>query len=326
MTIKKETNAIILAAGKGSRMKSETIKVLHDVAGKSILGHVLDAVTLSCDQLYVVVGYQANAIKSKFLDKNIQFVEQNEQLGTGHAVDQVIPSLNSQIDSNTIVLAGDCPLIQSSTLEQLFETHQNNNAAVTILTTHMKNPHGYGRILRDNNQTVLGIKEQKDCSDHELKITEINSGIYVFKTDLLINNIKKITPNNKQAEYYLTDMIQILQKQNEKIETVILDDENEISGVNTRADLAHINKTIYQNNNVYHMSCGVTIIDPSSTFIDSDVLIGMDTVIHPFSVIRTGSVIGKGCHIGPFALLDNQQVIDFDTIAHNVATSPIKHT
>ncbi|MBA95223.1 MAG: UDP-N-acetylglucosamine pyrophosphorylase [Rickettsiales bacterium] len=245
-----KTNAIILAAGKGSRMKSDIPKVLHHVAGKPMLSYVLEAVH-SCDpNIYVVVGHQAHTVRSTFTHPSLTFVEQTEQLGTGHAVQQVIPYLKDSLSEHTLILAGDCPLIQTSTLESLLETHCHTKAAATILTTHMKDPFGYGRILRTEQDHISGIKEQKDCSEDEASITEINSGIYVFNTPLLLNYIDQLQSNNNQKEYYLTDIIHIFTKNGHTISGMITDDPNEIIGINTPIDLAKVNDIVLSKNNV----------------------------------------------------------------------------
>tara|TARA_Y100000591_G_scaffold329472_1_gene358130 strand:+ start:1449 stop:2423 length:975 start_codon:yes stop_codon:yes gene_type:complete len=313
-----ETNAIILAAGKGSRMKSDTIKVLHQVAGKKILSYVLDAVQSCSPHIYVVVGYQAEQVQSAFRDLPITFINQHKQLGTGHAVQQVIPFLEKSTLKDTLILAGDCPLIKTSSLESLLTTHRNTNAAASILTTVMDNPTGYGRIIRSKDNHIEGIIEQKDCSPSQATISEINSGIYVFNTALLIENIANLQSNNNQQEYYLTDIIHILNQKGHTISGDIADDYTEIIGVNTRNDLAKINVSVYDSNNASHMEQGVTIIDPQSTFIDSDVSIGYDTIIHPFTILTGKTTIGNHCEIGPYSHLKNCSVLDNDVITHSI--------
>tara|TARA_B100000427_G_scaffold95777_1_gene78897 strand:- start:8268 stop:9029 length:762 start_codon:yes stop_codon:yes gene_type:complete len=244
-----QTNAIILAAGKGTRMKSDVLKVLHHVAGKPMLAYVLNAVQSCAPNIYVVVGHQSDNVRSIFTNNSLTFVEQTEQLGTGHAVQQVIPYLQNSAAEHTLILAGDCPLIQKSTLESLLDTHCQTKAAATILTTHMTDPFGYGRILRSEHNHISGIKEQKDCSDDQAKITEINSGIYVFNTSLLLNYISQLQSNNTQKEYYLTDIIHILTDNGHTISGMITDDSNEIIGINTPTDLAKVNDILLSKNN-----------------------------------------------------------------------------
>jgi len=301
-------NAIILAAGKGTRMKSDRLKVLHHVAGKPILAYVIEAVSTIASKSFVVVGHQADDVKTQFKSYDCEFVEQPQQLGTGHAVQQVIPYINNKEQSHTIILAGDCPLIQESTLRSLLNHHNQSNSAATILTTHMPNPQGYGRMLRSKNGSVIGIKEHKDCNEKELAITEINSGIYVFNTSLLLSYILELQSNNSQQEYYLTDIIHILKEKNHLISAVVTPDHQEIIGINTRNDLAKSNKVIFNRNNQTHMKNGVTLIDPDTTFIDSSVSIKQDTIIHPFSIISGNTTIGTHCNIGPFVEILDQTI------------------
>lgn len=301
-----KTNAIILAAGKGTRMKSELLKVAHHVAGKPIVSYVTDTVRdIGVDQIYMVVGHQADSIKTLFTQDPVQFVLQEEQLGTGHAVMQVREHYPLNEESIVLILAGDCPLIKPSTLQNLLNMHTESNAAATILTTKMEDPASYGRILRGNMGTVLGIKEAKDCSESELKITEINTGVYAFTASFLFENLKDLNTNNTQGEYYLTDIIHILKAHGEPIAAYCIDDSDQAIGINTRMDLAKSNQVIYQRNNHHFMTEGVTILDPASTFIDSTVKIGRDTIINPFTVIKGNTIIGNNCVIGSHCYLDN---------------------
>jgi len=298
-------NAIILAAGKGTRMKSELLKVAHKVAGKPIVEYVVDTVNeLGSNQIYMVVGHQADSVQNLLPQKSIEFVLQREQLGTGHAVMQV-SDVYPNDNSTVLILAGDCPLIKTETLQSLVNMHLESNSAATILTTKMKDPASYGRILRGEMGTVLGIKEAKDCSEKELAINEINTGVYAFESSYLFENLKKLNTNNKQGEYYLTDIIHILKSIGEPINAFCVDDPDQAIGVNTRHDLAKSNQVIYQRNNHHFMTEGVTILDPTSTFIDSTVTIGQDTIIHPFTIIRGDSVIGNNCVIGSHNYLNN---------------------
>tara|TARA_B100000427_G_scaffold242924_1_gene205873 strand:- start:7691 stop:8668 length:978 start_codon:yes stop_codon:yes gene_type:complete len=318
MLLDDQINVIILAAGKGTRMKSDTLKVLHHVAGKPILSYVLDAVQSCAKNRYVVIGHQADAVRSTFSDPSLTFVEQTEQLGTGHAVQQVMPYLTKSSAENTLILAGDCPLIQPSTLTSLLQTHQDTQASATVLTTHMKDPYGYGRILRSENNQLLGIREQKDCNSQQATITEINSGIYIFNTALLQNYISTLQSNNNQKEYYLTDIIHILNDNDKLVSAMITDDPNEIIGVNTRQDLAKINAIIYDKINHHLMTQGVTIVDPKSTFIDASVTIGHDSIIHPFSILTGTTSIGNHCIIGPYVNLNNEIISDNDIIKNPI--------
>lgn len=300
MTLK----AIILAAGKGSRMKSDTLKVLHDVAGKAVLEHVVDTVLSShVNEIFVVVGHQADLVKKRIQNPKIKFVHQEEQLGTGHAVMQVAPYLDSNEDETLVILAGDCPLIELATLQNLLNIHLESNAEASILSTEMQDPGSYGRILRGKMGTVIGIKEAKDCTEEELKITEINTGIYAFQKRALCDALKLITTDNNQHEYYLTDAIHILKEKGSVVEAYCAEDSDQAIGINTRMDLAKINQIIYQKNNSRLMQDGVTIIDPASTFIDSTVSVGQDTIIHPFTTLTGKTTIETGGKIGPYTYI-----------------------
>ena len=314
-------DAIILAAGKGTRMKSDRLKVAHHVAGKPIVNYVIDCVDkLGVDSIYLVIGHQAEIIKDTIKHQKMTHVLQKNQLGTGHAVVQVEPLINKSPDRNVLILAGDCPLIEKESLDNLVAIHNKTKSVGTILSVKMDHPAAYGRILRGENGDVIGIKEAKDCSKEELAINEINTGIYLFNTKLLFDSLKKLNTNNQQGEYYLTDIIHILKKESEVVTAYCMDDPNQAVGINTRIDLAKINEILYQKNNKRFMEEGVTIIDPKSTFIDSSVTIGKDTIIAPFTIIEGATTIGENCHIGPHAyikegvLSNNSQVAPFSTL------------
>lgn len=290
--------AIILAAGRGTRMKSDTVKVAHTVCGKPILQYVLETVrALKAEEIYIVVGHQADLIKSMFKSPDVTFVMQEQQLGTGHAVMQTEHKITLNDDDNVIVLAGDCPLIKLSTLQNLAETHQTKHASGTILTVTMDKPGNYGRILRDQHFTVMGIREAKDCNPAEYAVKEINTGVYLFNGKSLFNHLKSITTNNAQKEYYLTDVLHLQQSNGEVIAAYCDPDDSQAIGVNTRADLALIHKILFTRKATELMDDGVTLVDPGSTFIDYEVEIGHDTIIEPFTVIKGHTHIGPHCHI-----------------------------
>tara|TARA_A100001015_G_scaffold320718_1_gene448177 strand:+ start:2747 stop:3712 length:966 start_codon:yes stop_codon:yes gene_type:complete len=309
-----KNNVIILAAGKGTRMKSNKLKVLHELAGKPIIQYVIDAVNNQDNKLYIVIGHQGNEVEAIIGNSEITYVEQKTQLGTGHAVQQVMTHLNEDDDSSTLILTGDSPLIQKDTLAQLIAIHNESNASATILTTMLENPHGYGRILRGEMGTVLGIKEQKDCNEEEAQIKEINSGVYIFNTKRLVEHIFNLSTNNKQKEYYLTDIIEILKTKGEVVTSFCTENNYEVLGINTRLDLSKANQILFNLNNEKLMKNGVTIIDPRSTFIDSTVQIGNDTIIEPFTILRGKTTIGSNCHIGPYVELNNVTVEKNSTI------------
>ncbi len=308
--------AVVLAAGKGTRMKSDLLKVAHLVAGKPIVSYVVDTVdALGASDIYLVVGHQADRIKSSVRHPKIEYILQTEQLGTGHAVMQVAPYVSAGNDDDTVlVLAGDCPLIEEATLRNLVAIHGESNASATILTTNMEQPGTYGRILRGKMGTVLGIREAKDCAPDELRVNEVNTGVYAFKSGDLFRALNSVTTNNSQKEYYLTDVIQILKESGHPISAYRTDRSDHAIGVNTRMDLAAINKILYRNNNHHFMAEGVTIVDPDSTFIDSTVTIGQDTIIQPFSVIQGCTTIGSGCVVGPHVYIQNATISDQSVI------------
>jgi bifunctional UDP-N-acetylglucosamine pyrophosphorylase/glucosamine-1-phosphate N-acetyltransferase len=302
-------NAIILAAGKGSRMKSAYSKVLHKIAGKPILQYVVDAAqSASASNCYVIVGHQKELVQERITGENIQYVAQEDQLGTGHAVMQVADIIDQESESLTVVLAGDCPLIEAETVENLLASHKENNSKCTILTAKLEDPARYGRILRGKMGSVLGIREAKDCSSDELNVNEINTGVYVFDTKALFEALKEITNNNAQNEYYLTDVVHILKHKGYAISAYVTQKVDQILGVNTRMDLAKIHEIIFERNNQHFMEEGVTIVDPGTTFIDSTVTIGTDTVIRPFTIIQGDTVIGEHSEVGPHAAIRNQNL------------------
>ncbi|WP_096817796.1 bifunctional UDP-N-acetylglucosamine diphosphorylase/glucosamine-1-phosphate N-acetyltransferase GlmU [Lactococcus fujiensis] len=288
--------AIILAAGKGTRMKSKLPKVLHEVAGKTMLGHVLASVSsLETEKNIVIVGHEADRVIAT-LPKGTNFVKQSEQLGTGHAV-KIAADLLADKEGTTLVIAGDTPLIKGETLKALLQYHESHKATATILTAITPEPTGYGRIVRGKDHTVEKIVEQKDASELEKAITEINTGTFVFDNKSLFKALNEITTDNAQGEYYLTDVIEIFKKANKTVDAYILKDFDESLGVNDRVALAQAEKIMRQRINTQHMINGVTLIDPESTYIDSDVTIGAETVIEGNVVIKGKTVIFNNVHI-----------------------------
>jgi len=308
--------AIVLAAGKGTRMKSELLKVAHEVAGRPIVSYVLDSV-LKCgvDEVFLVIGHQADYMRRMIQHPKITYVEQTEQLGTGHAVSQVDPFLLNKLDTSIVVLSGDCPLIKTETINNLIDIHRESNASGTILTTKMADPGQYGRILRGKMGTVMCIREAKDCSEQELKIKEINAGIYVFQSQPLFESLRQVSTNNKQGEYYLTDVIRILKEGGDAVSAFCMDNPDQALGINTRMDLAKTSSLIYQENNRNLMEKGVSIIDPATTFIDSTVQVGRDTIIAPFSTLKGNTIIGETCEIGPYVFIQDGHIKDHQKIS-----------
>ena len=305
--------AVILAAGKGSRMKSALPKVLHPIGGKPMVEHVLAAAHMAgATRKVVVVGFGAESVKTT-LGTKAQYALQTEQLGTGHAVMQASSCLQD-FDGTVMVLCGDTPLLRGQTLAKLFAEHQAAKASATVLTACMADPAGYGRVIRDDSGQVLEIVEQKDATKGELAIHEINTGIYCFDKTALFDALRSINCNNMQGEYYLTDVIGILAKAQAKVWAVQVDDTEETLGINSRMQLAEAEKILRRRKLVSLMDNGVTIMDIDSTFIDEEVCIEPDTVIYPFTWIEGATTIGKGCTIGPNSRIQNSSIGDNTTL------------
>ena len=300
--IMKDTAVIIMAAGKGKRMKSSLPKVLHNLAGKPILNYVLDtADQLEAKRKILIVGYKSDRTRELVGDK-IEYVEQKEQLGTAHAVLQT-KKLLSDFKGDVLILSGDVPFLTGKTLTKLLKYHQTNHFCCTLVSTILKNPKGYGRIIRDKKGEIEGIIEEVDLSADRKKITEINSGIYCFNKDKLFQALEKITPDNKQGEYYLTDTVKILLKEGLTVGNIIVKDCSEILGINSRLDLTDASRKVYQKTLQDLMLQGVTIVDPNSTFIERGVKINQDTIIYPFTIIEKDTKIESSCLIGPYSHL-----------------------
>ncbi|NMO97741.1 bifunctional UDP-N-acetylglucosamine diphosphorylase/glucosamine-1-phosphate N-acetyltransferase GlmU [Paenibacillus lemnae] len=309
--------AIVLAAGQGKRMKSKLYKVLHPVCGKPMVGHVLHTVEqVKSERTVVVVGHGAEAVQS-YLGDSAEYVLQEQQLGTGHAVKQA-KELLGQEQGSTIVICGDTPLVTAETLEGLLELHESNQAAATILTADMDNPAGYGRVIRGDKGAVLRIVEQKDCSPEEDAVCEINTGTYCFDNAKLFEALENVTNQNAQQEYYLTDVIGIMKQAGDKVLAYQTADEAESIGVNDRFALSeaedHMRKRIAKR----HMLNGVTVIDPSSTYIGADVTVGSDTTLYPGTVLKGTTVIGSDCVIGPNSEIEDSTLADGVMVKYSV--------
>ena len=297
--------AVILAAGQSTRMKSKISKMLHPVCGRPIIRYVVDLVeALQAQQTLMVVGYQAEKIKKEFSQKSIEFVFQKQQLGTAHAVSQTKEAL-SHFSGTVLVLNGDVPLLTLEEIKKLIDLHHTSQAAATILSADIPEPFGYGRILRDESGYVLEIVEEKDASEEQKKIKEINTGTYCFESRFLYNTLGKVTNQNVKKEYYLTDLIALLRQQGELVQALKVSDFRTALGINTRVDLAEVNRIMRYRLLTQLMLEGVTFIDPNNTYIDFDVKIGKDTVIGPGAMIEGASFIGAECYIGPFSQIIN---------------------
>ncbi|WP_018753523.1 bifunctional UDP-N-acetylglucosamine diphosphorylase/glucosamine-1-phosphate N-acetyltransferase GlmU [Paenibacillus sanguinis] len=309
--------AIVLAAGQGKRMKSKLYKVLHPVCGKPMVGHVLDAVNQAgCQRSIVVVGHGAEAVKS-YLGSSAEYVLQEQQLGTGHAVKQAGSLLGGE-QGTTVVICGDTPLVTAETIEALINHHTRKSAAATVLTAHMDQPFGYGRVIRGESGTVVRIVEQKDCSSEEAAVQEINTGTYCFDNAKLFAALEKVTNHNSQQEYYLTDVIGILVQDNEVVEGYAVPDVRESIGVNDRIALSEAEQMMRERIVREHMLGGVTVIDPSSTYIGAEVKIGSDTVLYPGTFLSGKTVIGEDCIIGPSAQIEDSIILDGAKVKQSV--------
>lgn len=300
-----EIKAVILAAGKGTRMKSETTpKVLHQIMGKTLLGYVLDNVKNFASEQFVIVGHHAQEVEDfvKTNYTNAKTVLQTPQLGTGHAVSMVCPNLENY-DGLILILCGDTPLIKEETLKSFVDFHKSNNSDITVMSTIFDNPTNYGRIIRDTDNSLNCIVEEKDATPEQKAVKEVNAGIYCLNWGKVKSAFSQLKTNNAQGEYYLTDIISWGKEQALKVNAFILDDSDEIYGINSRLNLATATKIMNRRNLERYMENGVTIVDPESTWISEDTEIGTDTIIYPATYIEGKNKIGKSCKIGPCAHL-----------------------
>ena len=300
--MKKNIAVIILAAGKSTRMKSELPKVLHKLCGRPMLGYVLDLVdSLKPSRTVAVLGYKQELV-SEFIPAGVKIAVQKKLIGTADAVKTGLASLKG-FKGTVLILYGDNPLLTKQTLKKLLDYHLENDLDATLLTAQLKNPLGYGRIIRDKYFSICGIVEEKDADEAQKDIKEINTGIMAFKKEKLSANLSSIRPNNQKKEYYLTDMIGIFAKKNYLVDGLRIKDPQEALGINNRAELVQANRLMQKRINDKFMREGVTIMDPATAFIDFGTKIGPDTVIYPFTVIERNVKIGKHCSLGPFAHL-----------------------
>jgi len=315
VNVSSDIHVVILAAGQGTRMKSSLPKVLHPAAGHPMIEHVLRASdALAPASTTVVVGHQANMVEQRLLmgRRDAQCVLQSPQLGTAHALQQAEGVLAGR-KGTVVLLSGDVPLLTGATLQGLVETHVNAGAAATVVTAVVERPYGYGRIIRSRGR-IARIVEERDASPAQRLLHEINSGIYAFDAAPLFEALRGVAAGNAQGEYYLTDVIAIYRRRKLPVETLIVSDPREVRGVNSRSELAEVSAIMRQKKNEELMAAGVTIVDPASTYIDSDVLIGPDTVIHPGVVIQGQTKIGSACEIQAYVRITDCELADRVTI------------
>jgi bifunctional UDP-N-acetylglucosamine pyrophosphorylase/glucosamine-1-phosphate N-acetyltransferase len=310
-----ERVAIILAAGVSSRMNTQMAKVLHEVCGRPMLAYVLDACRkIGVTKMYVVVGFSAEQVEERFGGfDDIVWVQQQEQLGTAHAVLCCKEHLQN-FEGQTLVLCGDGPLIRGETLTTLVEKHGVEQPAVTLATAVLEDPTGYGRIMRDTYGNIQGIVEHGDCTKEQLAIKEVNPSYYLFDNKVLFEAVEKVKPDNVKQEYYLTDVLSLILATGHKVVAITAVRPEEAMGVNSRRELSVASKIMQQRIQQELMENGVTIVDPDNTWIDARAQIGLDTVIEPFTYIHGEVKIGRGCRIGPFAYLRSGTVLENDVV------------
>jgi len=325
MEFAKNLTIVILAAGKGKRMMSSTPKVLHNIIDKPMIYYVLkEAGKLNADNIFVITGYEHKILEDYLADNfpGVIPVYQENQLGTGHAV-SLLKSCADEKWQSILILTGDCPLIKSETLSALVTSQQEGNYAACLITALLDNPFGYGRVIKNRLGEIIRIIEEPDAAPDEKLIKEINTSIYCFDAGALFDNISSINPDNHQKEYYLTDIIEKFSEKNLKSSAVLVPDNNEILGINDRVQLSAAEKIMQKRINENFMASGVTITDPGSAFIGTDVYIENDAIIEPFSFIKGKTIIRKGCIIGPFAQIFDCE-IDTGTIINSAVIKNAK--
>ncbi|MDD4572218.1 MAG: bifunctional UDP-N-acetylglucosamine diphosphorylase/glucosamine-1-phosphate N-acetyltransferase GlmU [Clostridia bacterium] len=318
----KNTAAIILAAGKGTRMKSHLPKVLHKVAGKTMAEQVLSQVhSAGIGKCYMVIGHSSREVQDTLGDI-AEYVVQRPQLGTGHAVIQAIPFLSMETRA-VLVACADTPLLTAKTLKALMEEFKQGKAACTVLTAKTENPHGYGRIIRNAEGFVTGIVEEKDATEAEKQICEVNTGTYFFDWRLLQEVLCELTNDNAQCEYYLTDTVKVLVEHGHKVTACLAADFQETMGVNDKVQLAMAEQVLRKRKITELQLAGVTVQDPANTYIDTEVEVGADTVIYAGCHLRGNTVIGKNCEIGPDSQITDTKVGDKCTILRSVTNDVV---
>ncbi|KUH69967.1 bifunctional N-acetylglucosamine-1-phosphate uridyltransferase/glucosamine-1-phosphate acetyltransferase [Mycolicibacterium novocastrense] len=330
MTAAPETAVVVLAAGAGTRMRSDTPKVLHTLAGRSMLAHALHAVGKAAPaHLVVVVGKDRDRVRPEVerlateLGRPIVTATQEQQLGTGHAVQCGLTALPPDFAGTVVVTSGDVPLLDADTLAELISTHNTRPTAATVLTTTLPDPTGYGRILRTQDGEVMGIVEQADASPEQRAITEVNAGVYAFDATALRSALGRLSSDNAQQEQYLTDVVSIVRSDGLVVRAKHVDDSMLVAGVNDRVQLAELGTELNRRIVATHQRAGVTVVDPATTWIDVDVTIGRDTVVKPGTQLLEGTRIGGRCEVGPDTTLADVTVGDGATVCRTHASSSV---
>ncbi len=311
---------IVLAAGAGTRMKSDTPKVMHGIGGRSMVEHAIAAAReLNPERLAAVVRFQRDKVAAHILDfdSDVTIVDQDDVPGTGRAVEVGLLGLDesARVEGTVIVTYGDVPLLRAETLRELIAEHEENRNAVTVLTTHVQNPGSYGRIVRSASGEVTAIVEAKDATDQQLKITEINSGIYAFDAGVLRDSLTEVTTDNAQGEKYITDVLSIARENGHRTSALAIEDRWEVEGANDRVQLAQLGRKLNDRLTEMHMRNGVTIVDPQTTWIDSTVTIANDVTILPGTQLQGTTSVGTGSVIGPDSTLKNVEIGENATIS-----------
>jgi bifunctional UDP-N-acetylglucosamine pyrophosphorylase/glucosamine-1-phosphate N-acetyltransferase len=311
--------SVILAAGKGTRMKSDKIKVLHKAAGKAIIKHVIHTLDDLSTKIINVVGHQKEQVKLELKDLynlDIDYVIQQKQLGTGHAVKQASEYIDNH-SGPVLILYGDTPLLRKETVSKFVKKHKENNSDLSVMTAIFSNPEGYGRILKDDSGKLNAIIEEKDADEYLKKIKEVNSGVYCVDSKLLTLFLKNMDNNNAQDEYYLTDLVEFAVENEKNIDTFTVSNPEEIIGINTRKQLADAEKVLRKRIINKHFDNGVTIIDPQNTYIDAEVKIDRDVIIYPFCYLEGETTIGKNTVINPHCRLQDAEIASNVNILSN---------
>lgn len=307
-------SAVILAAGKGTRMKSRKAKVLHEIFFKSMINHVVDAVLpLNLNEIIIVTGHEGDAVEEHLAGYNLKFTRQKNQIGTGDAVKSAEKVLSTESEM-VLILCGDTPIITTKTLQQMISLHSVSSSMLTVMTTILEKPDNYGRIISDSRNNILRIVEEKDASPEERQIKEVNTGIYIVEKSLLFSSLKRVDNDNIQGEIYLTDIVGVAHKTGVMVHKFVCPDPMETMGVNSRLELSEAGERLQKFRNLELMENGVSIETPSTTFIDPKVKIGVDSIISSNVYISGKSILGKNCFVQPFCKIHDCIIGDGVTI------------